>query len=80
MFRDCTAGRVTRQLGVLLPDEEYETFGGLVFGLLGTIPNDGSTPELEEYGLTIRVKEIKERRLESAVVCLSDAEVDADIV
>ncbi len=63
---------VSKQLGVLLPDEDYDTFGGLVFGLLGTVPNDGSTPELEEYGLTIKVKKIKERRLESAVVCLSD--------
>lgn len=69
---------VTKQLGVLLPDEEYETFSGLVFGLLGTIPNDGSTPELEEYGLTIKVKEIKERRLESAVVCISDADPSSD--
>jgi len=64
---------VSKQLGVLLPDEEYDTFGGLVFGLLGSIPVDGSTPELEEYGLIIKVKEIKDRRLESAVVCLSDA-------
>lgn len=65
---------VSEQLGVLLPDEEYDTFGGLVFGLLGTIPNDGSTPELSEYGLTIRVQEIKERRLESAVVSLSETQ------
>lgn len=65
---------VSMQLGVLLPDEDYETFGGFVFGLLGAIPSDGSTPELEEYGLTIKVTKIKERRLESAVVYLSDAE------
>ena len=64
---------VSKQLGVLLPDDEYDTFGGLVFGLLGSIPSDGSTPELEEYGLTIKVKKIKDRRLESAIVCLSDA-------
>ncbi|MGI6176610.1 MAG: hemolysin family protein [Christensenellales bacterium] len=64
---------VSKQLGILLPNETYDTFGGLVFGLLGSVPNDGSTPELEEYGLTIKVKKIKERRLESAVVCLTDA-------
>ncbi len=70
---------VIKQLGVLLPDEEYDTFGGLVFGLLGTIPSDGSTPELEEYGLTIKVTKIKDRRMDCAVVCLSNAEPNDDI-
>lgn len=65
---------VSKQLGVALPEDEYDTFGGLVFGILGTVPCDGSTPELEEYGLTIKVTKIKDRRLESAVVCYSDAE------
>lgn len=65
---------VSKQLGVLLPDGEYDTFGGFVFGLLGTVPSDDSTPELEEYGLTIKVTKIRGRRLESSVVCLSDAE------
>lgn len=64
---------VSKQLGILLPDEEYDTFGGLVFGLLGNVPNDDSTPELEEYGMTIKVTKIKDRRMECAVVCLSDA-------
>ncbi|BAE82399.1 hemolysin family protein [Desulfitobacterium hafniense] len=65
---------VTKQLGVLLPDEDYDTFGGMVFGLLGSIPGDGSTPELEEYGLAIKIIKVKDRRLESALVCLSGAE------
>ncbi len=65
---------VSKQLGVLLPEEDYETFGGLVFGILGTIPSDGSTPELEEYGLIIKITKIKERRLESSVVYLSDTD------
>ncbi|HHY90088.1 MAG TPA: HlyC/CorC family transporter [Clostridiales bacterium] len=63
---------VAKQLGIPLPDKEYDTFAGLVFGLLGNVPSDGSTPELEEYGLTIKVTKIKDRRLESAIVCLSD--------
>lgn len=59
---------VSTQLNVLLPEEDYDTLGGLIFGLLGTIPEDGSTPELEEYGLSIKVSEIKSHRLESAIV------------
>ena len=61
---------VSRQLGVILPEEEYETFGGLVFGLLGSVPQDGSTPELRAYGMQIKVTEIREHRLENATVTL----------
>lgn len=71
---------VAEQLGVPLPDEEHDTFGGLVFGLLGAVPSDGSTPELEEYGLIIKVTNIKDRRLESSIVSLSDAQSRKEIV
>lgn len=63
---------ISQQLGVILPEDDYETLGGLVFGLLGTIPDDGSTPELEEYGLIIKVTDIREHRLEKAIVCLAE--------
>lgn len=59
---------VAEQLDSELP-EEYETFGGLVFGLLGTVPDDGSKPELEEFGLAIKVTEVRSHRLENAIVC-----------
>ncbi len=62
-------GMISEQLGVGLPEDEYETFGGFIFGLLGTVPEDGSTPELEEYGLNIKVTKIKGHRLETAIVC-----------
>ena len=38
---------VAEQLGVRLPEEDYDTFGGMVFGALGAIPDDGATPEVE---------------------------------
>ncbi|NMA66771.1 MAG: HlyC/CorC family transporter, partial [Clostridiaceae bacterium] len=63
---------VSKQIGIYLPIDEYETFGGFVFGLLGNIPDDGSTPELEDYGLQIKVQKVKDRRLESAIVCLCE--------
>jgi len=64
--------KVAKILGVSLPCEEYDTFSGMVFGLLGSVPPDGSTPELEEFGLIIKIIEIKDHRLEKAVVCLTD--------
>lgn len=63
---------VSKQTGILLPKDDYDTFGGFVFGLLGYVPEDGSTPELEEFGLSIKVIEIKEHYLVKAIVC-SDA-------
>lgn len=59
---------VSQQLGVALPEDGYDTFGGLIFGLLGTVPEDGCTPELEVNGLSIKVTEIKNHRLETALV------------
>ncbi|HPF44316.1 MAG TPA: hemolysin family protein [Syntrophomonadaceae bacterium] len=67
---------VADQLGVKLPEEDYDTFGGLIFGLLGAVPEDGSTPVLDEFGLTIKVTEIKNHRLETAVVCHSFKKAD----
>lgn len=59
---------VSKELEIAFPDEDFDTFGGLVFGTLGIIPEDGTTMELEEYGLRIIVTEIKGRRLETALV------------
>lgn len=68
---------VSEELGVALPADEYDTFGGFVFGILGSVPSDGSTPELEEFGLIIKVTSIIEHRLESALVSLAEAKTPA---
>jgi putative hemolysin len=65
---------VSRELDIKLPEEECDTFGGLVFSLLGFIPEDGSTPELEGYGLSIKVIEIKDHQLVKALVCVLQEE------
>ena len=41
-------------------------------GELGTIPEDGTTPELEAYGLAIRVLRIEDHRIEEAKVSVID--------
>lgn len=60
---------VAEALELELPVEEYDTFGGLVFGALGTIPADGAQPELELYGMQVRVQKIADHRIERALVC-----------
>lgn len=60
---------VAEALGVEFPEEEEaETLGGLVFAQLSVIPEDGSHPEVELYGLHIRVEELSDRRVEWATV------------
>jgi putative hemolysin len=60
--------KVARELEIPLPVEKYDTFAGLVFSLLGQIPEDGEKAELEALGLKIKVEEIREHRLEQALV------------
>ena len=56
------------QFGIELPVDEYDTFGGFVFSIYGSIPDDGETFELETHSLQISVKQIAEHRLEKATV------------
>lgn len=60
---------VAEALDIGLPlEEEYDTLGGLIFNQFTTIPQDGSTPEVEVEGLHIRVEKIEDHRVESALV------------
>jgi putative hemolysin len=56
-------------LDLPLPEEELpETLGGLVFSSLSVIPEDGTTPEVDAWGLHIQVELISDRRVEWAKV------------
>lgn len=60
---------LSETLDIDLPlDEEYDTLGGLVFSCFTAIPDDGSHPVVEAYGLRIEVEEVSEHRVESALV------------
>ncbi len=59
-------------LEITLPTEDHSTFNGLIFGALGSVPEDGSQPELETSGLSIRVRKIVDHRVRLAMVTLLD--------
>lgn len=61
---------VARALGISLPTNEYETFNGLIFDALGTIPDDGTTVEVETAGLNVKVTKIEEHQIVAAIVAL----------
>lgn len=56
-------------LDIELPlDDEYDTLGGMIFSTCSSIPEDGSTPEVNMHGLHIQVEKICDHRIESAII------------
>ena len=51
---------VQEELGLALESEDYDTFGGYVFSVLGSIPEDGSTLTTETDRLTIKITSVKD--------------------
>ena len=62
---------VAQTLGITLPCQDFDTFNGLIFGAIATIPEDGSTLEVEIAGLVIQVIEIRNHQVECALVYLT---------
>ena len=52
---------VSEELGVELPDTEWDTVGGLVFNLLGHVPEEGETVRFQ--GLEFRTERVQGRRI-----------------
>lgn len=71
---------VSKALGIIFDTEEFDTFGGFIFGALGSIPDDGTQFELEANGLAIKVIEVREHRVEKAIVCLASSNTESDDV
>jgi putative hemolysin len=57
---------VNEMLGVRLPDEEWDTVGGLVLDIFGKIPDNGE--EREFGGLKFRAEEVQGRRVATVVI------------
>lgn len=63
-------------LEINLSDCDSDTFNGLAMGLYGSIPEDGSTFQVSSDLLDIDVLDIKEHRIESAIVTRKLAQED----
>lgn len=69
---DASLDEVSKALGISLPIDDYDTFNGLIFGALGAIPLDGTTVQVETAGLLVKVIEIRDHQVKTAVVCLEN--------
>lgn len=54
--------------GVSLVCEDYDTFNGLVFHTLQSIPQDGESIDFEIQGLDIQIKKIVDHQVEMAII------------
>jgi CBS domain containing-hemolysin-like protein len=52
---------VNEVLGVELPDDEWDTVGGLMFNLLGHVPVEGES--VQYRGITFRAEKVQRRRI-----------------
>jgi len=67
---------VSAELGVELPDAEWDTVGGLVFNLLGHVPDEGE--EVAFQGLDFRTERVQGRRIVSVRITRSLGAMAAD--
>ena len=65
---DATLEEVSAALGVPLSSRDHDTFNGLIFSALDAIPRDGTVLELETSGLAIRITEVRDHQVRSALV------------
>jgi putative hemolysin len=72
-----TLEEVSEMIGIPLPCESYDTFNGLIFDAIGTIPQDGTTVEVDTAGLHIKVTEIREHQVDKAIACLLEMPVES---
>ncbi len=59
---------VNEALRLEIPTEDADTFGGYIMGIIGTVPDDGSSFHLETDDLDIDVAYIKNHRIGKTIV------------
>ena len=59
---------MAEEIGVVLPCEDYDTFNGLVFHELESIPEDGSDAEFDVAGLHVKIARVQNHLVEAALV------------
>ena len=55
---------INEQLGIELPEGDYDTVGGMIMSIIGRIPDSGEHVSVEADGWTFTVEESSDRRIE----------------
>ena len=67
---------LNEQLGLTIPTDEYETFGGFVFGLYGSFPEDGTEFDVESDTIAVHAEEVRDHKLEWATLTVKTVRED----
>lgn len=69
---------VEEAVGVKFEDSDSDTFSGFVLGLYGSVPEDGASFEISTETLDIRIEDIKDHKIDRAVITLRIEEEEDD--
>lgn len=69
---------IEKEIGLELPSDDFDTFSGLVFSELGSVPDDGTSFEIDAYGMHIKVTSVRDHQIESALICVVPVEPEED--
>lgn len=60
---------IEETLDISIESKDIDTFSGLVFDALGCVPKDASSFDIETSGLSVKVTNVKNHKIQSAIVC-----------
>lgn len=67
---------IAEKLDMELPIEDFETFSGMIFSVYGSVPDDGTTFEIEAWGLTVKVDLVRDHLVEVATIICPEKNED----
>ena len=70
---------ITDELGIELPNDEFDTLGGLIMSTQTSVPDDGTQFECEAYGLHIDVIKVNDHLIEEAIVTLKQVKDNTQV-
>ena len=70
---------ITDELGIELPNDEFDTLGGLIMSTQTSVPDDGTQFECEAYGLHIDVIKVNDHLIEEDIVTLKQVKDNTQV-
>lgn len=64
---------INDMLDIDLPSDDFDTIGGFVMTLLGSIPNENENPVVEYKNCTFKVEKVAEKRIEKVSILVNEA-------